>query len=98
MLSPFVRLPDDLTRFLKDPPKLLWLKIVLYHLNLPDVSHSTVYHILWCTSFPRTSRPVYFLVSFVSDSQDIPHLHQTSLRVVTDLENREDKESEKGMK
>ena len=55
----------------------------------PDVSHSTVYHILWCTSFPRTLIPVKFLASLVSDLQYIPHSYQTSLRVATDLEIRE---------
>ena len=53
--------------------------------SFPDVSHSTVYHILWCTSFPRTLIPVNFLVSLVSDLQYIPHSYQTSVRVATRL-------------
>ena len=57
--------------------------------SFPDVSHSTVYHILWCTSFPRSLIPVNFLVSLVSDLKYIPHSYQTILRVATDLEIRE---------
>ena len=41
--------------------------------SFPDVSHSTVYHILWCISFPRTLISVNFLVILVSDLQYIPH-------------------------
>ena len=47
--------------------------------SFPDVSHSTVYHILWCTRFPRTLIPVNFLVSFVSDLQYIPDSYQTTV-------------------
>ena len=96
MLSHFLRPPDDLTKFLRHPKKLPWLKIFR---TITTCQMSVIlHHILWCTSFPMTLIPVYFFVGlFGSDLQYIPHSYQTSLRVATDLEiRRKSREVKKG--